>query len=237
MAWYTIEDIARRAGYCVLPQGGAWVCIMGCPVWPRGQRLIQAHREIGIQHLDIYWGCKEVFALRLPTVKRWHLSRMSLPSSVAYDISQGYEPEEALANAAAELKSWVIGDPRKPGRWVSLRSPHASLQQLTLITISYPYPAEEVRFYNSEVRVFDTEAIRILLEEDQVEVIPFGQSQRVMLEDTVRELVDAYQIDGLSWAQAYQEIVGLGMVEPGGFVPQRFYRPRGWFRQQFCEEV
>lgn len=223
-AWYTIEDIARLAEYCTLPEAGAWVCITGCPVWPRGQRLIQAHRDIGIQHFDIYWGIKETFALRVPMVRRVGQGKVSLPSAIAYDISRGYSLEDALDNAVANLKAWV-GE-----------SPHRSYQQLTLITISHPHQGELVRFYNGEVRVFPEETIRALLEEDQVEVIPFGEMQRLVLEDTVREITDAYQIDGLSWAQAYLEVIGLGMVEPGSWIPQWFYRPRDWVRQYFCEE-
>lgn len=223
MVFYSIGDIARKAGIFSLPETGSWVCVTGCPVWPRGRRLIPAHRDIGIQHLDIYWSCKEVLAVHVPKVNRYRRRRIELSAAVAYDVSMGRDLEHALDRAVGELRDYMTNP-----SWMSP-------SQYSLVTISFPHP-EEVRFYNGEIRVFSAETIRLLLEEDQVEVIPFGESQRVILEDVARELADAYQIDGLSWAQAYQEIVGLGIVEPGGFVPQWFYRPRGWFRQQFCEE-
>ncbi len=225
MTWYSITDIARRAGYCVLPKAGSWVCITGCPTWPRGERLIQAHRDIGIRHLDIYWGCKETFALRSIKVSRYRRRRLDLPSAIAYDVSGGQELEKALERAVIDLQDFVQNAPR-----------NFSSLQYSLISISHPHRPDEVRFYNSELRVFSAETIRMLLEENQLEVIPFGESQRVVLEDAIREIVDAYRIDGLSWAEAYQEVVGIGVVEPGNFIPQWFYRPRDWFRAQFCEE-
>lgn len=222
MLWYSLEDIARRAGYCILPEGGAWVCLVGCPTWPRGQRIIPAHRELGIQHFDIYWGCKEIMSIK-PRVNRYRRRNISLPQAIAYDVSTGRELEEALDRATDALRDHLENDPFG-----------GSLQR-TLITISFPYP-EEVRFYDSELKVFTGETIRLLLERDQLEIHLFGEAQRIILDDAAQELVDAFQIDGLSWAQAYQEIVSLGVVEPGDFIPQWFYRPRGWFRQQFCEE-
>lgn len=225
MAWYNITDIARRAGCCALPKAGSWVCVVGNPHRSQGQRLIQAHRDLGIHHLDIYWGCKEIFALRSLKVYRYRRGRLDLPSVIAYDISRGQEPEKAMDKAVTELQNYVNDAPF-----------HFSSLQYSLITISHPHHPDEVRFYNSEIRVFTGETIRILLEENQLEVISFGKSQRIILEDAIRGVIDAYQIDGLSWAQAYQEIAGIGIIEPAGFVPQWFSRPRGWFHEQFCEE-
>jgi len=223
MNYYNLTDIAREAGYCILPKEGAWVCIMGCPLWQRGQRLIKTHQEIGIRHMDVYWAYKEKCCYPI-RVNRFQKRKLELPVAVAYDISRGIEPDEALSRAVEDLQNFVE------------QSPVANSLQHSKITINHPYP-EEVRFYNGEIRVFDTKIIRLLLEENALEIIPFGETVHIALEDAVRELIEAYQLDGLTWAQAYQEVLGLGIVEPEGFIPQWFYRPRGWFRDQFCEEL
>lgn len=223
MSWYSLTDIAREAGYCTLPKGGTWVCIMGNPMAFRGSRIIPAHREAGIQHMDIYWGSKEVFPYG-PKVNRRGKRNLELNIAIAYDISQGATQEDALARAVGELQNFVAMAPFG----------NSPLQH-TLITIAHPHP-EEVRFYNGEIRVFDREMLHELLGTNCLEIIHFGKTQQVVLEDTIRELVDALQLDGLSWAEGYQEMLGIGVIEPEGFIPQWFYRPCGWFRRQFCEE-
>lgn len=222
--WYTIEDIGREAGLCILPSGGAWVCIVGCPVWPRGKRIVKIHREIGIRHLDIYWGHKET--MQDLTVRRFRRPRIKLTAAIAYDVSDGYLQKDALNIAVDELRRHTLESPFELQRHL-----HSSL-----ITISYPHP-EEVRFYNSEVRVLSSGSIRELLAMDGVDVIKFGETQTPVLEDAAKELVDAFKVDGLSEAEAYQQVVAAGEVEPGEFIPQWFYRPKGLFKQQFCEEI
>lgn len=227
-SWYTWEDLGRAAGLYVLPEGGAWVAVVGCPAWPRGQRLVKVHREIGIQHMDIYWGCKETFVPKF-RVNRLRRRGIELPAAIAYDISQGKEPEEALDRAVEELQTFVSATS-------TLYARYEAAWQTSLVTISYPHP-EEVRFFNSEVRVFGPGTINELLANDWVDVVPFGETMMPVLADAAREIVDALQVDGLSFAEAYQQVVGMGVVDPETkFIPQWFYRPKGEFRAQFCEE-
>jgi hypothetical protein len=223
MAWYTWDDLAREAGFLVLPEGGAWVAIVGCPAWPRGQRLVKVHREIGIRHMDIYWASKETFVAKF-TVNRFGRRDIDLPAAIAHEVSRGRDLDEALARAVEEVQSFVLDNPNQ-SRW-----------QTSLVTINHPCP-EEVRFYNGEVRVFAPNTIRELLAADWVDVLPFGETTMPVLEDAAREIADALQVDGLSEAEAYQQILGMGIVDPGTqFLPQWFYRPKGAFRDQFCEE-
>ena len=217
------QYLMRAAGLAVLPEHGAWVTIKGCPAWPRGLRLIQSHRQIGIQHMDIYWGCKEEMTFT-PTVS-YRRRKIPLPEAIYRDIAQGATEQQAVARGVEEIRDHIRSSP--------FRSLH---RQQTLITISHPHH-EEVRFYNSEVATYTAETIRLLLQEDCLEVMPFGQTQIPVLEDVTRELVDALRVDGLSRAEAYQEILATGInPDMQTMVPQRFYRPRGWYRDRFCEE-
>jgi len=209
---YTLQDVAREAGILVLPPGGAWVCIKGCPVWPRGMRLIREHRRIGIQHLDILWGYRETLA-EPATGSRFHLP----PPRVS-------DPGEALALAAEDLQMFLDRDPCQ------------ARLQATLITVSYPHP-EEVRFFNSEVAVFTTSLIQGLLQANWIETHIFGQTQMPVLEEAVRDVVDALQMDGMSKSEAWDQALTAGVVEPEQrFIPQWFYRPIGEFRDTFVEE-
>lgn len=219
----TIHKMARDAGFFILPEGGAWVTIKGCPAWPKGQRLIKAHRDAGMQHMDIYWAFKEVFTLGDFTVNRYRRRHLCLPEAVHYDTSQGKTWGEAYDRALEELRGRVED------------APYQTSYQHSLVTLSFPHP-EEVRLYNGEVAVMDRETIRMLLAEDYLDVIPFGRTQIPALEGVVSELADALMLDGLSESEAYQELM---TVDPSTtpFIPQWFYRPKGWYRNMFCEEV
>lgn len=220
----SLEDIARKAGLLTLPVGGAWVGIKGCPAWLRGKGLIPAHRAIGIQHLDIYWACKEVLVSK-PCVSRRGRRHLTLPQAVLYDTMQGNIPEDAMQRASQELLEYIDGAPWHHPRW-----------QTSFITISHPCP-EEVRFFNSEVAVFSADLIRLMLAENCVETIIFGQTTIPVLEGAVQEMVDALQIDGLSYAEAYHHTLTAGAIEPEkSVIPMWFYRPTGIFRETFVEE-
>ncbi len=218
----TLDDLARLARLTALPPGGAWVGIIGCPSWPRGKRLIAAHKEIGIQHMDIYWACKEKLTAS-PKVNRRGRRNLGLVEAILYDIMKGVEPEDAIAKTVEELTDFVWGS---PFRDYSL--------QTTLITISHPCP-EEVRFFNSEVRVLDGDFIRILLQEDMIETKIFGEMFLPTLDDVLRDIADSLQIDGLSKAEAYHMLLTSGESDTE-VIPTWFYRPVGWFRETFCEE-
>jgi len=224
---YNLSDIARAADLMVIPPGGAWVAIVGCPVWPRGARLIEAHRKAGIQHMDVYWASNEV-PVSEPIVNRFGRRRGKLVSQLYYDISRNPgSAEECFERAVAEYQGYFEESPYR----------RANLQT-SYVTIVHPHP-EEVRFFNSEVRVFGPNTVRMLLAENQVETIFFGQSSMPVLDGLVAELVDALQLDGLSKGEALHEALTGGVIEPEevtGWQPYWFYRPRGWFRRQFCEE-
>lgn len=217
----TMQDLAREAGLLTLPHGGAWVAIKGCPIWPRGKRLIPVHRKIGIQHMDVYWACKEELTFSFK-VNRYRRRNLSLLSAIYHDISQGESEEKAIERAVEELIDYVA------------QSPHRSTQQRSYITIAHPHP-EEVRFFNGEVAVFSNETIRMLLAENGLESIIFGQTVIPVLEDAIAEMSDAMRLDGLSKSEAYQELLTAGAVEQD-FIPTWFYRSAGAFREQFCEE-
>lgn len=218
----TLYDIARHAELTTLPPGGAWVCIVGCPRWPRGQRLIKAHTEIGIQHMDIYWAFKEKLTAS-PRVNRRGRQNIELPQAILYDIMNGADPQKAMTRAAEELSDFVRGYP-----W------HNHHLQKTLISISHPHP-EEPKFYNSEVRVFSDDLIRTLLQENCVETKIFGEIFLPTLDDVLRDIADSLQIDGLSRAEAYHMLLTSGESDIE-VIPTWFYRPIGWFRDTFCEE-
>jgi len=217
----TIDQMVRDAGYATLPPGGAWVSIKGCPWWPKGQRIIKAHRELGVQHMDIRWANKEVLALGTPRVNRYRRRNMTLLEALYYDMSKGIPYDQAYAHTVQELRAY-IGNTHQ-GTW-----------QATLITVSHP-GTEEMRFFNSEVAVMDTTIMLDLLQENLLDVIVYGKTQIPALEGIVAELADALMLDGLSHAQAYQEIMTAGFTDTP-LVPQWFYRPKGWYRDMFCEE-
>jgi len=223
----TLNDVARAAGFATLPPGGAWVAITGCPIWPRGQRILSTHRDAGIQHMDIYWATKEVPTAG-PRVNRRGRRNREIIEQMYFDIAGGTPESEAFNRAVEEYTEFIVESPH-----------HRNDLQTSYITISHPHP-EEVRFFNGEVSVFDAETIRLLLGDNQIETIFFGQSTIPVLEEALREIVDALQVDGLSHAEAYHMALTNGVITPDDttqWVPTWFYRPCGWYRNQFCEEV
>jgi len=221
----TLEDIAREAGLLILPPGGAWVCIKGCPAWPRGQRLIRPHKELGIQHLDILWGCSEKLTI-IPPDGRHARGERNLAQQVMWEVGRGEDISDAMACAAEHLVDYIRGDPLQ------------TVHQTSLITVSYPAP-EAVKFYNGELSVFTSDLIRKPLEANWIETHIFGQTMIPILEEAIRDVVDAFEMDGLSKSEAYHQAYTAGVIEPEQmqpFVPQWFYRPIGEFRDTFVEE-
>jgi len=221
----TMMDIVRAANLAILPPGGGWVCIKGLSHMGarRGHRIIPAHRDIGIRHMDIYWAIHEMLTFN-PRPR--HLRRRRRLDEYANMIVQrGDTREEALEQVADEYYGLFMNQPYGD-----------PTVQATLITIVHPYH-EQVRFYNSEIVVFGRELIRSLLEENYVETIVFGQAQIPILEEAVRDIVDAMQVDGCSFAQAQHEALVAGVLEPDQIsAPNWFYRPTGPFRDTFVEE-
>jgi len=145
---------------------------------------------------------------------------------VAEDASEG-AADKAFERVVDEYKGYMTNSPHRRNDL-----------QASYVTIAHSSP-EEVRFFNSEVRVFGAKTIRMLLAEGQVETIFFGQASIPILEGALSEMVDALQMDGLSEAEAYHMALISGVIQPddtAGWVPTWFYRPCGWFRNQFCEE-
>lgn len=202
------------------------MCVVGCPAWPRGQRIVRSHREIGIRHLDIYWGAGEVPTYD-PRVNRYRRRRQSLISQLYYSMSQGTLEKEAFKQVVEEYREYIWGLPSQRHH------------QTSLVTISHPYH-EEVRFYNSEVRVFEAANVQDAVSAGWLETVMFGQTQMPALDELAAEIVDALQIDGLPYEAARAEILTAGLVDPAEaeFIPQWFYRPVPGqpLYDRFCEE-
>lgn len=221
----TIDEIARAAKALIVPPGGGWVCIKGNPGTLRAplrgtDRLPRAVVALGVQHMDIFWAINEELVVwgnsRHKGFIRKKLRDLNRPRK--YDLSR-----DGLVQDGAE---WYYGFCERAG-W--------SHRQRSLITIDGPW-SETVRFYNGEVAVYSQELIDTLLEEDQVEAHVFGVTGHPVFEETIRDLVDALQIDGLSYHQAYNELLRAGEVEGDSMSPGVFYRPINWFRAQFVED-
>ena len=223
----TLIEIVRAVNLGVLPRGGAWVCVKGMSHFgaPRNHRIIPAHRDIGIQHMDIYWATDEVptFSPR-PLYRRRRRGMDKYANALMWQ--KGLTREEALARVAEEYLDLFMGQPFR-----------TSELQATLVTICHPHH-EKVRFYNGEVRVFSDELISNLLKESYVETIVFGQANIPVLEEAVRDIVDALQVDGCSFAMAQHEaLVGSVLKPDQAAIPNWFYRPTGAFRDTFVEET
>lgn len=198
---WDVMDLVRAAGYAVLPAVGGWVRICGNPRARRGQRLPAAHVRLGLQHGDIVWGYRE----RPAFAPQWN------DDTVTKLVTQ-----EGLDTAVAQLRE-------------HLRLA-ASEEQATFITVSYPAP-DEVRYYNGEVTLLREETLRLLLAENWLETRTFGNTLPPLLEEAVRDIVDAFQVDGLTRSQAWDEAIRGGIVSPEDFPrPLWFYRPLGAFR-------
>lgn len=222
----TLIEIVCAAELGILPPGGAWVCIKGMSHFgaPRNHRIIPAHRDIGIQHMDIYWAMTEkpTFSPR----PRYRRRRRGMDEYANMLWKGNLTREDALARVAEEYYDLFVGQPFE-----------ASEMQATLITVRHPHHGM-VRFYNGEVRVFSNELITALLRESYVETVVFGQANIPILEDATRDIVDAMQVDGCSYAQAQHEALVGGVLTPDQMtVPNWFYRPTGPFRDTFVEET
>lgn len=121
---------------------------------------------------------------------------------------------------------------------VLIRDPiSGSRQQATWMEIVSPYPAT-IRFYNGEVTSTSEELISNLLEENCLEVIRFGVDKADPIwEEATRDIMDSLRLDGLSYGEAQHELITLGLIkEEEQKIPHWFYRPIGWYYNQFCEE-
>lgn len=108
--------------------------------------------------------------------------------------------------------------------------------QLTWMKVVTSY-SDTVRFWQGEVRLLSDDLIDDLLQENLVETISFAGKSHPILEEAIRDIVDALQMDGLSFQAAQAEAIRCGVLEPSQLVhPNWFYRPIGAFREMFVEE-
>ena len=49
----------RKLDMTLLPPGGGWVSVKGNPYAKRGCRIPRSITDLGVQHMDIYWGFEE----------------------------------------------------------------------------------------------------------------------------------------------------------------------------------
>lgn len=101
-------NIVEAAGQLILPKSGGWVVIKGNPWASRGNRIIQAHRDEGIKHFDIYWAYDE----ECP----WHL---------AESLIRDYRDDpEYLAESIADLNQISA---MLQLTWMTLHTPSSQL--------------------------------------------------------------------------------------------------------------
>ncbi len=111
--------------------------------------------------------------------------------------------------------------------------------QMQLTTVQIVSPArDEIRFFNGEVvRFADANLIGDMLAENYLEVIPFAKPNPI-LDEAIRDLVDAYQVDGLTLPQAQEECLRRRIIKQGDLrFPTHFYRPTGEYKDRFVEDT
>jgi hypothetical protein len=209
-----LTEVLREHGYFATSPGGGWVTIHGNRMAPRGMRIPRLIRELGIQHLDIYWAKDEELCFRVPTLRSMKGLR-GAPDD---------EDEQDIHNYAM----W----------WADALGVSLAFQGLTWMSIVTPNP-EHIRFHYGEVTPISEELIGRLLEEGGLEVIRFGagSSPNPVWEEATRDIMDSLRLDGMSFGEAQYELARLNLIERTDFkIPQWYYRPIGWYRKVFCEE-
>jgi len=210
----TLTDCLRAAGHTILPREGGWVSVRGNPHAPRGLRIPASISELGVQHLDIYYGINEEICYQVPTAAKAELSKLRSEYG-----SRQNAPKDRLAYLGNKL--YYYGD-------------NNGGQQATWITINIPHN-ETVRFFNVELRPFDADLIEESLAAGYLEIVPMRPMETApILEEATRAIVDALQMDGLSYHQAIAETVRAG-ISHKVVCPPWFYRPIGEYREAFVE--
>jgi hypothetical protein len=108
------------------------------------------------------------------------------------------------------------------------------INQLTCFDIVSPNI--KTYLWRGEVRLIGDDTIKALLAENMLELRPFDLDNPV-LKESIRDIVDALQVDGLSLAQAQAEALRWGVIKQKDLrLPAHFYRLAGIFRDTFVEE-
>ncbi len=220
----TLTDCLRAAGHTILPREGGWVTIHGNLFAPRGHRIPRSIAALGVRHMDIYYGIDEEICYRVMPPLRKQLSE--LRSRYGW---LGETPQERLADLGEKIyDTGSFGG--HDGRGLNNNG-----WQATWITINVPH-AETVRFFNGEVTSFREELIERCLKENLLEIVPFHiQAGNPVLKEAIREIVDALQVDGMSYHQATAEAVRAGLINQA-VCPPWFYRPIGAYHAMSVED-
>ncbi len=215
----TLTDCLRAAGHTILPREGGWVSIRGNPFAPRGLRISRAHYELGIRDLDIYYAINEEICFQVPEGAKKELYKLRRRYGRLRDT-----PKERMA---------FIGEALYDGDGYSFNANNSGYQ-VTWMTANVPH-TETVRFFNAEVRPFKESLIEKCLAANYLEIIPIRPiTTNPILEEATRAIVDALQMDGLSYHQAIAETVRAGISHKVA-CPPWFYRPIGEYRDTFVE--
>lgn len=106
--------------------------------------------------------------------------------------------------------------------------------QLTLVDLHTPRGTASA--WQGEVRLFSEELIEDLLANDALVMLPF-QTPNAMLAPEIEDIIGAMMLDGYTRQQADAEMIRIGEIKPSeARKPGWFYRPIGWYRNQFCED-
>jgi len=107
--------------------------------------------------------------------------------------------------------------------------------QLTLVDLNSPLK-KTVSAWRGELRVFSQVLIDDLLASEGLEIVRFD-SPNPDIDEELRDIIGSLMLDGMTKHQAEAELIRAGEMKSSEMsLPGYFYRPIGWYYNQFCEE-
>lgn len=184
----------------MFPKWGGWAMLIGNPLANRGYKLPQFCDKLGLRRMDIIWVDQEMIPSSFVTKHGRGRSRFS---PVDEAIDDGCKTRDEFIDYFASR----VGFPSVGNYNIDL--------QATILTARIG-TSETVRFWCGELSKVSDENIQRYLEENAYTPVPFHHAGTdpipPVLEEAMRDIVDALRLDGLSKSEAVQEILSWGSI-------------------------
>jgi hypothetical protein len=229
-----VPDVLRKL--CILPPWGGWCMLTGNPLAPRGQKMPAFCGELGLRRMDVIWMENEQmpsnslaraagYTERAPTRRR--RGQRSVDDSVAALTKESFV-EEVDKMDRDELIELLYGE-----------SPFAADRtglQVTILDARLGMN-QTVRFWNGELNPIPEERIQYYLQENALVAQPFAMPgekppAHPLIEEPLRDMIGALELDGLSHAEALAEVMKWGGTtkEQNDALKTTVVIPNYWYR-------
>lgn len=197
------------------PIFGSWAMLVGNPLAPRGFKLPSFCKDICLRRMDIFWVDNEQLMGHDMVRLKKYIHKLGYGKAeieenkkrISQYVDEGNEDDEFSPRQANSIQSRIFD---------------ANIGK-----------DQTVRFYIGELKLITEEHIQKNLIE-AYDSVPIGLAQNTLEEHPVmgeylRDIIGALQLDGMTKAEAMDQVVKWGEAKPGDVVGQ-FKKPRHYYR-------